>query len=149
MAIDGFEINPQEISVPNIMAVTARLAQVLAQEADFLAGMNIQEIPALQKEKVWLTKAMELQLKKVKKNPELLDDISDDERDEMEELFTIFDEVKQENYRRLNAAKEVNQRVVEAIAEVVNEQSKKGTYDEEGNPDYQDIALSVTLNEKV
>lgn len=146
---DITEINPREVNVGNVMAMTARLAQLLAEEADLLADMKIKAVEPLQKEKVWLTRALELQLKRVEKHPDLLADITDEERDDMEQLFAVFDQIKQENYRRLLSAKEVNQKMVEAITDVVNEQTKKGTYDDEGNPDYKKDSLSVTLNEKI
>ena len=149
LEINGQDINPREINVENVMAMTARLAQLMAQEADFLSEMKVKAIEPLQKEKIWLTRALEMQLARVKKHPELLADISDQERDDMAELFDLFDEVKQENHRRILSAKEANQRMVEAITEVVNEQTKKGIYDHEGNPDYQKDSMSVTLNEKV
>ena len=143
------DLNPQPINVSSIMSVTARLAQILAQEADMLAEMKIKDIAPLQKEKILLTKAMDLQLKLIQKNPEILEDISADEREDLRDLAEIFDEVKAENYRRLMAAKEVNQRVVEAITEAVNEQNKKPTYTDEGINDRQFDSLSVTLDKKI
>lgn len=139
----------QELNISNIMALTARLAQILAHEADLLASMKVQEIEPLQKEKIWLTKALELQHRRIQKYPELLDFIDPEEREELRELVAVFDEIKDENHRRLMAAKEVNQRVVEAITEIVNQQSRKPTYTEEGVADQQSDALSVTLNKTI
>lgn len=146
MKTEDVTINPREISMPNIMALTARLAQVLAEEADLLAEMKVKQIEPLQKEKIWLTRAVELQIKRMKKYPDLLAEIEPEEREEFAELMDIFTEVRDENYRRLLAAKEVNQRVVEAIAEVVNEQCKRGVYNEDGDEDYKKDSVSVTLN---
>lgn len=143
------EMTPQPINVSSIMSVTARLAQILAQEADFLSEMKIKDIAPLQKEKTMLTKAMDLQLKIIQRSPELLDDITDEEREDLRDLAEIFDEVKAENYRRLVAAKEINQRVVEAITEAVNEHNKKPTYTDEGINDRQFDSLSVTLDKKI
>jgi ABC-type Zn uptake system ZnuABC Zn-binding protein ZnuA len=140
---------PQEINIHNIMALTARLAQVMAEEADYLAEMRIKEIEPLQKEKVTIAKAMELQIKRIQKYPHLLDTIHPDDLDEFSQLAAIFDEIKQENYSRLVAARAVNQQIVEAITEVVNEQNKKPTYTEGGINGAQFDSLSVTLNKKV
>jgi ABC-type Zn uptake system ZnuABC Zn-binding protein ZnuA len=149
MQIPPKETATQELNIHNLMALTARLAQVLAQEADLLAEMKIKEIEPLQKEKVTIAKAMELQLKRIQKNPHLLDSVHPEDMAEFAELAAIFDDIKQENYKRLMAAREVNQRIVEAITEVVNEQNKKPTYTEEGVNGAQYDSLSVTLNKKV
>ncbi len=149
MSVENIEVSGHDLNMSNIMALTARLAQVLAEEADLLAAMKVKDIEPLQKEKIWLTKAMELQVKRMRKYPHLLEKITDEEREEFAELVEIFNEVRAENYRRIMAAKEVNQKVVEAIAEVVNEHCKKGIYTESGDEDYQKDALSVTVNEKV
>ncbi len=139
----------QELNVPNILAMTARLAQVMAQEADLLAAMKISEIEPLQKEKNTLARALEAQLKKLRQYPELRDAINDDEQEDLRELIGVFNEIRDENMRRLLSAKEVNQKVVEAITEVVNEQNRKPTYTEDGANDTLFDSLSVTLNKTI
>ncbi len=143
------EAIPQEINISNIMALTARLAQILAQEVDSLSAMKIKELEPLQKEKNWLTKALDMQLRRVRKYPNLLDSVAVEEREELSELVAIFEEIREENYRRLLAAKEANQCLVEAITEVVNEQNRKPTYTEEGQTEPQHDSLSITLNKTI
>jgi hypothetical protein len=143
------DINPPAINIASVMSVTARLAQILAQEADLLAEMRIKDITPLQKEKIMLTKAMDLQLQRIQQNPEMLDSITNEEREDMRDLIEIFDEVKMENYNRLLAAKQVNQRVVEAITHAINEQNKKPTYTDEGINDRQFDSLSMTLDKRI
>jgi flagellar biosynthesis/type III secretory pathway chaperone len=143
------DVQPQPINMENVMALTARLAQVLAQEADLLSEMKVKAIEPLQKEKIWLTKAMELQLRRAQKYPFLLEEISEEEREDFAELVNIFDEIRDENHRRLLAAKEVNQQMVDAIADVVNDNSRKGTYTPKGNEDISIDSMSVTLNKTI
>lgn len=143
------DIRIQNINMENVMALVARLAQILALEVDYLSSMDIQAIDPLQKEKKWLTKAVELQLKRVQKYPHLLNNITDDERSEFADLVAIFNEIKQENNRRLLAAKNVNERVVEAITDVVTEHNRKPNYDGSGVPENSANSISVTLNEHV
>lgn len=146
---DNVEVVPQSINMENVTALTARLAQILAQEADLLADMKVKEIEPLQKEKIWLTKAVELQLKRAQKYPYLLDEISEEDKEEFAELMEVFTSVRDENYRRLLAAKEVNQQVVNAITEVVNDHSRRGTYNQAGDEDVSPHSLSVTLNKTI
>jgi len=148
-AFEPEEIRAQSINMENVMALVARLAQILALEVDYLTEMNVRAIDPLQNEKKWLIKAVELQLKRVQKFPYLLNEISDEDRYEFADLVRVFDEIKMENYRRLRAAKAVNERVVQAITEVVNEANRKPKYDVRGKPEQKKDSVSVTLNEKI
>lgn len=143
------EMRVQTINMENVMALVARLAQVMALEVDHLSRMEVKSIEPLQNEKKWLTKAVELQLKRVQKFPHLLAEITEEEREDFAELIQVFDEIKHENYRRLTAAKEVNARIVEAITDVVNEHNRKPNYDRSGVPENKKDSVSVTLNERV
>ena len=143
------EIRPQSINMENVMALVARLAQILALEVDYLEQMNVKGIDPLQNEKKWLTKAVELQLKRVQKYPYLLEEIAEEEREEFRDLVDVFNEIKRENHRRLMSAKAVNERVVQAITEVVNEHNRKPSYDGKGVPESKMDSVSVTLNEEV
>ncbi len=143
------EVRAQAVNMENVMALIARLAQILALEVDYLSDMDIKALEPLQNEKKWLTKAIELQLKRVQKFPHLLDDISDDEREEFRDLVSVFNEIKFENHRRLLAAQSVNERVVQAITDVVAEHNRKINYDGKGVPEAGIDSISVTLNEKV
>jgi hypothetical protein len=143
------EIRPQPINMENVMALVARLAQILALEVDHLNRMEVSEIEPLQNEKKWLTKAIELQLKRVQKFPHLMAEITEEEREDFMELIGVFNEIKAENHRRLVAAKEVNSRIVEAIKDVVNEHNRKDKYDAKGLQEQASDSVSITLNEKV
>ncbi len=143
------DIRPQSINMGNVMALIARLAQILALEVDHLSEMDVQAIDPIQNEKKWLAKAVELQLKRVQKYPYLLEEITDEEREDFRELVLVFNDIKLENHRRLLAAKEVNERVVQAITEVVNEHNRKPSYDIKGVPEEKLDSVSVTLNEQV
>ena len=136
--------------VNDIIALTARLAQVLAQEADLLQEMKVSKIADLQKEKLVLTAALEMQKKQLDKNPELIQGATEEEREDLRSVIGIFDTILAENHRRLLMAKEVNQRIVEAITDVVTEVSNQGVYNDKGAPDMVGRdALSVTLNKTI
>lgn len=146
---DRFYHDPNRLDVESIISVTARLAQVLAEEADYLADMKIKEIEKLQKEKNLLVDALEAQKRYVERNPHLLRTISDDEALEMAQIIEIFQKVMTENHRRLLIAKEVNQKVVEAIADVVTEAAGSGFYDKNGRSEASQRPVSVTINKTI
>jgi acyl-CoA synthetase (AMP-forming)/AMP-acid ligase II len=69
-----------------------------------------------------------------------------------EELLLRTDDLAfnvEDNFRKVSVARAVNQRVMQAIADVVNEQHRPGTYGRNGQTtSTQDLALSVNLNQR-
>ncbi|MFW0777625.1 MAG: hypothetical protein ACN2B6_07905 [Rickettsiales bacterium] len=140
----------KKLDVRAIITVTARLAQLLAEEVDLLAEMKVEKVKDLQNEKLFLTNALEAQKKLIAKKPEVMDTIPSQDRHDLEEVARIFDDVLEENHRKLMIAKEINQRIVEAVTSVVKDQSKSKVYDEKGvNGTAPYESLSVTLNQTV
>jgi flagellar biosynthesis/type III secretory pathway chaperone len=149
-ALEGdYIVNPNKLDVESIIALTARLAQLLAQEADMLTEMRVRDIEKLQKEKLLLVDALEAQKRHVERNPYLLNTISDSEALEMAQIIEIFHKIMTENHHRLLIAKEVNQKVVEAIADVVNEAAGSGFYDKHGKTESSPRPVSVSLNKTI
>jgi hypothetical protein len=138
-----------EPSANNIIALTARLAQVLAEEADQLEAMNIKKVGELQKEKLLLTGALEREKKLLERYPGSLASMTEEDKQDLRSVMEIFNAILAENYRRLLVAREVNGRVVDAISDAVNEATANSVYDKKAKPDH--VArenLSVTLDEK-
>lgn len=139
-----------QINMVDVITLVARLAQLLAEEADLLAGMKVAKIEGLQQEKLLLVSALETQRKLLDKHPQMLDSISSQDRADLRSVIEVFNAVLEENYRRLLMAKQVNHRVVEAITEVVTESARSGTYNERGERGEADAkSLSITLNKKI
>ena len=143
-------IDMDSVTVDDLITLTARLAQVMAHEADLLEDMKISQIAALQKEKVMLANALELTKKQIAKRPEILQDMDDQDREDLEHVVTLFNTILEENYKRLSTARAVNQHVVQAITDVVQEKSTRDVYDQKGAAGKPTTgSLSVTLDEKV
>lgn len=137
------------VDVDSVIALTARLAQVLAEEADLLAEMRVREIEGLQKEKLQLLDALEAQKRFIDRNPEVMAQVSDEDALELAQIIEIFQTVMKENHRRLLIAREVNKKVVEAIADVMADAAKNGMYDRKGMPERIDGSLSMNLNQTI
>ena len=138
------------VEIADVITIAARLAQILAEEADLLANMKVAKIEALQQEKLFLVNALEAQKKYFTKHPEDLDAISMQDRDDLREVVEVFNNVLEENHRRLLMAKEVNHKIVGAITEVVKEASMNQGYDEKGYTGLGETGtISVTLNKQV
>jgi hypothetical protein len=138
------------ISVEDMIALTARLAQVLAEEADLLDEMRVGEIGRLQKEKVALTNALESVKKQLLKHPELLDDMGSEQTHRLREVVLLFNQICEENYKRLQAARRVNQELVSIITSIVRDETARDTYDQKGVSGHPEVdAVSLSLNERV
>ena len=138
------------LKVRDTITLTARLAQLLAEEVDLLEEMKVAKIEALQKEKIFITNALEAQRKLVEKHPHLLETIPSQDKHDLEEVVEVFNNILQENHRKLMMAKEINHKIVQAITAVVKETSMSKVYDGKGytgNQPY--VTLSVTLNKKI
>jgi DNA-binding protein H-NS len=122
---DGIDVNVLTLLI-------SRLAQLLAQEADLLDAMDMSAVAAMQDEKIKLVDALEKQKKLLSRRNQLREALSDEQREQLGELISIFEEIMQENYKRLLVAKEVNGRVVQAVKDMANEQARQSFYTENG-----------------
>lgn len=123
---------PGGLDVDVLKLLISRLAQVLAKEADMLDAMNISGLSDLQEEKLALVEALEKQKTLLNRRSQLLDALTSEQRDELEELIGVFNTVMEENYKRLLVAKEVNAHVVQVVKDMANEQARQSFYTETG-----------------
>lgn len=138
-----------DIDVYELITVTARLKDLLVRETAHLKAMEIKEIGRLQEEKQKLTKTMEAYQKLIKARPELVRALDEDSRAELAELTEAFSKAVAENMQRTAVARAVNQRVVQAITDVVTENQHAGTYTKYGtNTAPSGLAVSFNLNER-
>jgi len=139
-----------EIKVQDIITLTARLAQLLAEEVDLLSEMKVSKIEALQQEKIFLTNALDAQRKMLDKHPHLLDTIPSQDKHDLQEVVHVFNNILEENHRKLLLAKEINHKIVQAITTVVKQSSLSRVYDDKGITGATPYStLSVTLDKQV
>lgn len=139
---------PEKINMQDIATLTARLAQLLAQEADHLSTMKVKKIDELQKEKLFLVNALETHRKMIDKYPHLKETIPSQDKADLEGVVAVFNDILAENHRRLSLAREVNRKVVETISQVVKESAMSSVYSGKGTPGALGTqSLSVTYNQ--
>ncbi|MDX2112435.1 MAG: hypothetical protein SFW63_01690 [Alphaproteobacteria bacterium] len=139
-----------QLDVRAIITVTARLAQLLAEEVDLLSDMKVSKIEHLQNEKIFLTNALEAQKKLIDRNPHMLETIPSQDRSDLEQVVEVFSGILEENHRKLLLAKEINHKIVQAITSVVKENTQSKVYDDRGIKDIAPYeSLSVTLNQTI
>jgi hypothetical protein len=139
----------RDVDVKAIITVTARLAQLLAEEVDLLSEMKVSKIEALQQEKLFLVGALDAQRKLIDKHPELTESIPSQDKKDLQEVVEVFNNILEENHRKLLLAKEINHKVVQAITSVVKESTQSQAYDGQGLTGAAYDTLSVTLNQTI
>lgn len=143
-------LNTPRLKIQDVITLTARLAQLLAEEVDLLGDMKVSQIEALQQEKLFLVSALEAQRKLVDRHPHLLETIPSQDKKDLEEVVEVFNNILEENHRKLLMAKEVNHKIVEAITAVVKENSQSHVYGMKGTANNVPFeTLSVTLNKTI
>lgn len=149
-AQDGTAKPRTPVKLPDMIAITARLAQLLAEEVDCLDEMRIHDIEDLQEEKRRLSRTLEVMKREVERRPEIKETFAEEDVEAFNEVSEIFNEVLQENHRKLLVAKEVNFRVVQAISDVVKDEMQRHGYDMRGTKGVmRDTAPSISLNKTI
>lgn len=150
MTVEAGKTLPTGLQAQDVITLTARLAQLLAEEVDLLTEMKIPQIEALQQEKIFLTNALEAQRKLLDRNPNLVETIPSQDKADMRQVFEVFNDILEENHRKLKLAKEVNHKIVQAITNVVKQNTQSNAYNGRGNTSGAPFeVLSVTLNKHI
>lgn len=120
------------IQIKEIIAVTARLKQVLKQESEFLRQMQIRKAGTLQDEKNKLISWLEAQKKIIALNPQMKHGMHEDDHQAMSDLVDDFSKVVEENYHQASIAKAVNERVVQAVTDAMQARANVNIYNANG-----------------
>ena len=95
------DYEPERIELDVLKLLISRLAQILAEEVDVLDSMEYDRLAQLQPEKRSLVDALEKQQRLLQRRPQSRMYLADDEREDLEELIIIFNEIMRENHKRL------------------------------------------------
>ena len=139
-----------DLRVKDIVTLTARLAQLLAEEVDLLGDMKLSNVAALQQEKIFLTNALEAQRRLIDRHPGLVDTIPSQDKKDLQDVAQVFNNILSENHRKLLLAKEINHKIVQAITDVVKESTQSRAYSGNGTTGQAAFAtMSVTLDKTI
>lgn len=112
--------NPQP-SLDGLIDIASRLITLLGQETVLLRQMKIKDIAALQDEKLALTRAYEARMRDLSNNSGELDAVDQAIRDELRATVNRFEDAAKANAIAVHAAQEANQRLMQAIVDIVSE----------------------------
>ena len=136
--------------VNDLISITSRLITLMNAEVERLRAHDIKGVENLQSEKGALARAYETLIRELRKQPGILRDVAPALRDELVVKAREFKRLLVQNEVALRAAREVNARVLKAIADAVTE-SQKGpdSYSRSGAHEAVKAArspVSMTLN---
>jgi hypothetical protein len=138
------------IKIQDVVTLTARLAQILAEEVDLLNSMHVSKIADLQKEKLFIISVLEAQRKLLDKHPQISESIPSQDKKDLEEVVSVFNDILEENHHKLLLAKKVNHEIVKAITSVVNDNTRRASYSMRGMSEAAPFqTLSVTLDKTI
>jgi hypothetical protein len=147
---NGTAGNDPRPHISDFIGVIARLAQVLAEEADALDKLQIRKVGEMQEEKLRLTALLEKCKKYYDRFPGELDTVSAADKEDFQAVVAVFNQVLKQNNLRLMVARELNRKMVEAIRDAVKEASTNRLYNGKGAASFaQRERLSVTLNQVI
>jgi hypothetical protein len=139
---------PVPMDIHDLLGVTIQLKEILAKETEQLKQMKIKELGLLQAEKLRLTRLLQSYQAFIAANPGALNGLDEEMREELALETEEFTRIVDENYRRVAVARAVNQRIVQAILDVITEQQHAGTYTKLGIASAPNMAMSFNLNQK-
>lgn len=140
--------------IGEIIVVTSRLLEVLEREVEYLRTGRVGEVTPLQTEKLQLVGAYEVQLKRLRDEPSLFSGVAPTLRDELETAMKRLDRAVDRNVKALEAAREVNRRMMDAIVRATADQTAGRGYGNTGARPRAAMpsgrqAVSITLDQRL
>lgn len=108
-------------NVEALIRVASRLVSVLEREVGYLREMKSADVATLQPEKMQLVVAYEEQVRALAAAPDTLKKIAPAIQDEFAEIAERFDSAMTENRRALSAARDAQDRFMNAIVKAAEE----------------------------
>jgi len=128
---EGGDLRP---SIDALIEIASKLIALLGRETALLRQMKIREIGALQDEKLTLSRAYEARVRALNKHGDAVDGVEQAIRDELRATVNRFQSAAEANSIVVRAAQTVNQRLMQAIVDAVNElRGRAETYGADGH----------------
>ena len=138
-----------DLTLHDIMDITAQLNKLLQTESLLLTDMRMKELAPLQAEKEKLSAKLESFQKLIATDNSIVKTAAENDR---EELIALTDDLAltiEENLRRTEIAQNVNQRVMRTLMDVMANQQRTGAYGRQGvvQPAVSEAPVSLNLNQ--
>ena len=111
----------QSSRMADLLAITSRLIACMEREIELLRAMQPKELRQLQEDKTALADAYRAFVLALKEPDEAADSVNDVLRDELAEATERFQASLSDNLRALRAMRDVNERVMRAVVQALEE----------------------------
>ena len=111
----------QSSRMADLLAITSRLIHCMEREIELLRAMQPKELRQLQQDKTALADAYRAFVLALKEPDGAADSVNDVLRDELAEATERFQASLSDNLRALRAMRDVNERVMRAVVEALEE----------------------------
>jgi len=116
-----------KISFEGVVGDIANLATMLIEETELLKDMKVKEVGERYEEKMKLIRRLEIQNNFISKNPAVIQDKKPEDIEDFIRVGGMIDQIVRENFNEVLKAKEVNQRVVEAVSQELAKHEVRAT----------------------
>ena len=96
-----------QTNLQDVVDLTSRLVQLVAEEVDLLKETNAKKIKYLQQENIFLVSALNAQRKLVNKPHGLMETIPSQDKHDLQEVADFFNDILAENNNKLLAANKI------------------------------------------
>lgn len=107
-------MNPRDL-IQHFVESMTQLMALMRQETDLVRNKNFDQVERIQRHKAKLTQAFETHQTNIRKDLSVVENLSDEERGELRELYQAFRETLSENMLALKAAQDATNKVVSMI----------------------------------
>jgi hypothetical protein len=134
----------------DVINIKSSLAVLLNEETNFMNSMQIGSVGELQDRKLKLTGLLERCMRYLTHHPEVVANVTAEEKAELKKVSDIFDVAMRKNYETLLVARAVNGAIVKCVTQSVMKKDQNSVYDARGAIGAGDLLpISITLNQTI
>ncbi len=112
---------PSPETIETFIRIASRLIVIMQKEINFLRGMEVAKIAALQEEKTDLVGAYEDGIRRIAADPNTFSAMEPALKTELREIMSQFEEVVADNGRALETVRSSHERLLKAIVDAATE----------------------------
>ncbi|MCB1971052.1 MAG: hypothetical protein H6851_15945 [Geminicoccaceae bacterium] len=129
-----------------VMTLMLQLQNLLDEETEYLRAMKIERLEALQNEKVALAEAYEIEMYRLRKEPEVLGALPIEVRQSFEDAVRTLQSASRRNAHAVEAARTVVDRIVRRLGRTLEQRRNRPSgYDS----DSRGRVISVAFNHRI
>ncbi len=138
-------------TVRDVISAKMALIELLVEETSYMNTMQIRKVADLQERKLKLTSLLERYTRYLHNHPEVMAQVTPQDKGELEKISQRFHQVMKINYETLLVARAVNNSIVKCVTQATIKKGHNSTYNAHGaiGNSGRHMPISVTLNQTI